>query len=1630
MRGQQPLQAPAKKPPKGPASMKEMWDAAAKDFEKICGESLQKGQVKSFDDVQERIESASQASSGVDEEQDSWEKAKSVGLQSLKYLKMLVGAASQAASFIPIPAAAANMTGSALCFVFDIPEAIRGYNDAVDQVFGEVSSALSQFHIYRSIDNVDPLLVQQIHLVLVSFVKVCAYVVRYRQGRRRDRFLRQVRSIFDDDSGLADQMTEFRRALQQQRDVEGTITLAVVVETQQDVALMFEHFIIFGKTAEETHQTVQETQKGVQALKDDADRMRTLIKIRDTLGVPSTVRLDTSTTQTCSDIVDKCLEGTGSWIWTHEAYVAWTAPQAKDKDKDKEKEKEKGKEKKKDTPRLLIVSGPPSSGKTFASALITKRLEEQKGRTYVAHYFFPTSMKKSDNEKDSIQSALKYMAFQIARVDVTVQKVLGKACEDGPAAFRRSASLDDLESLWERLKIGTSGSSAVYYLAFDGLENLPDRQAKMLLDFVFSPRLARESAQRVQILVSGTDDQFADWSAARSARRIQMEKHNRPDMRIIIDKTLSQRGMLQHARPNSDQQRARHKILDKLPQNVEGSYSRLQFGLDDVIRLLSTRTAIRELDRMLDQSMSSHEAAIKNLQRSLTADEISELNELLKWVLFSDDSMTLDRLEAAMFLYSDTESLASLQYIIKNKYSAVLKIDDGFVYGQDGVKDHLRKEKDSSGRSSQSKDRATISMTITINNVDQELCGHFLWDLAHKAIRDKFDFNIDGHASNTLHGSSWGSIAVDEFEAHHTIVTRAFEYLSKPHREQTEQIGGYVVGRLPYHLSRLRQLEDEDKGALLPSEQSEIGRNLYKLFRDGEVFVRHKKSFEKTWWLVGEMEHLQQWLMDSAVMRRVDKRWRDEVQLAASPSRGYLKEFVRAVVGGFLRERNWAVHSAFIWLERFMKADEKKLERRLEHSNGDAGGTGEVDWSCVSTWCQGVLAVPDSELNSLWYERLAEASALQGMVSQNGRHDVTLSLYHRAIEEKNPSWLCYRGLGMTYYRLGRTPEAITQVELALKGAEREGATPEPEAKDIVRLHLLLGQYAYEGGDMHNAEKHYSFACKSDDTGQAELGQLGCLKARLSFPDAEETRQFLKRTLAQESGKKEMAGVLKMVARDLQHDALVSKMFTVAKGDADLLKDIVSTMQTATAMLTPGEGRAAEMPEEDRFIEDEARGVILFDRGFAAYRYRVSLGDSEPVNEALGLWRESRDQLANVGGGNALLTRQRATTALASHYFQSIMDRLQLDHYDALANLTELANSDPDFNTYHSDSVSFLGTVLAMCGKKESARAVLMKRIRQALQILSDDIPENDKVGVAAIQKTLGHYQDFENAAVALSLLGQPDLVTDALSFDAGDITEADGEDKQRVLDMVVELAKETVRVVKAQVPDATQQVQRIEAAKVHVDSLVISAKTKARSRLKTDGDGDGRDERPNLPDLVAAYAHRLLQSRLSALQQKHTPNLDPRAVSWSWTCDGRTPDGKSCENLADFDKEFYHCIYCSDKDFCGDCLKRLRDPESGVGIMECSAKHKWLQIPRQGDDVYVSLRAKSVRVPIDVRALDDDEKILSAYYAEDGGGEEITIEAWKERMTREWGISLKEIQDEMSRQTTPENGEESEKEKS
>ncbi|KAJ7619565.1 hypothetical protein FB45DRAFT_981095 [Roridomyces roridus] len=1533
-----------------------MWQEAEKEFEKICGQSLTRGDIRSFEDVQKTIEKASYGPDAGPE--DKWDKAKSVGLECLKHLKTLVDAVSQVSSLTPIPAVAVNVS-SALAFVFDIPQAIKGYNDAVDQVFSEISSALTQFHIYGSMEKIYPALAKHIHPVLTSFVKLCAYVVKYRQGGRRARLVHQIKSILKDDSGLSDEMAHFKRLLQDLHGVEGTLTLV----------------------------TVQGTQKGVQALKDDADRTKTLSKIRDALGVPESVKLDAKTTQTLTNIVNGCVDHTGAWIWTDKTYLAWTAA-TKEKDASPS------------ASHILLASGPSSSGKTFATALITRRLEDHKGndRIYVAHYFFSANTQKSDNRND-VAHALKYMAFQIARVDATVHNALGKACDakDASAIFRSSEQ--NLETLWGELKIGAPGSSAIYYLVFNGLEYLPNDQAELLLEFAFSPKLAGDRAGRVRVLLSGTDDKFVSSKVPiDSALRVRVEKNNEGDMRLVVKHALLKRGMLQDRRPGSDQEKAYNKIVEKLPKNVKGSYSLLQFGLENVMRLLSTRSAIRDLDNLLKQSMSSTETAIKALQRSLTTEEIGELNELLKWVLFSAESLTLDQLEAVMFLFSDTESFVSLRDIIKQKYTAVLKVDSGFVLSQDGVKDYLQKES-STRSSSLSSDQPTISMTIKINNVGQKLCEHFLWDLAHKSIRDEFKFNFDGSDSSNgpVIGGRRGAIRVDEFDAHHTIVQRALKFLNNPPQEETGNVGEYLLHWLPYHLDMLRQLEADGKGRLTPDEQADIGWNLYLLFRDGDAPQHHKANFSKTCWVASEMKNLQNWLVVPAVTRRMDRRWSHEVQRASTPVKGFLKELAKTVTKGLLQDRSWDIN-AINWLKEFVAVDTGVSEYE------------DVDLERLSTWCQTFLGLAETDLDSLWYERLAEACA-------TGEIDVASSqieVWQRALSKKDPSWLSYRGLALAHSSEGEMMEAIEQMRLALKEAEREGASPKPEAQDIIDLHFKLGAFTFQVGKLQSSADHYQKALPSRDAEQANRAQLGYIEARLGIPEAEGARETLRTTLADEGGMHRVTGILQTLATEPNHDTFMAKLFAVASSDHDLMRSIAQAMAAAT--ITP-DGTSRPIGNNQHFVEREVRGILLHDRAVAAYFYGAvapdNNGTSESRSEAsLQLWRASRSELSNVGGRNASKAQYEASAALAGHFFRDLLHGNRDHYFDELEKLATEAS----VNTWApgSDAVGYLGILHRRNGDADKARAVLLPRFRYSMQVLSDDLPDNNRVGFSMLYQTLGHYRDYKNAAIALMFLGQPDLLVDALRFE--DITseaeelaiqyvtiDDEAEDPRapyrrwvearhdKLLDAVKSLAMETIDIAHTSVPDVSQQLSRFQAAQSHIDPWAAAAAVP-----KTQGMVDDADVSSHKNELeMAAVAYGVIQNRLRLWMWKSIR-------WWSWSCDGRAADGSRCTNKTDFAREFFHCLYCSNRDFCRECLARLRDPKAEMKITICDPQHRWLQIPPLGDKLFVGPQAKSVRVPEGMRAVDGDERILEIWYTQDSPM--IGVEEWKDMLAKEWGI--------------------------
>lgn len=80
--------------------MEGIWDEAAQEFNKICGKSLEKGKLKSWNDVRKVIENIEKAPYNDDSNKDAWDRAKDAGIQVLNGLSLLTSLTSNVASFV------------------------------------------------------------------------------------------------------------------------------------------------------------------------------------------------------------------------------------------------------------------------------------------------------------------------------------------------------------------------------------------------------------------------------------------------------------------------------------------------------------------------------------------------------------------------------------------------------------------------------------------------------------------------------------------------------------------------------------------------------------------------------------------------------------------------------------------------------------------------------------------------------------------------------------------------------------------------------------------------------------------------------------------------------------------------------------------------------------------------------------------------------------------------------------------------------------------------------------------------------------------------------------------------------------------------------------------------------------------------------------------------------------------------------------------------------------------------------------------------------------------------------------------------------------------------------------------
>ncbi len=516
---------------------------------------------------------------------------------------------------------------------------MQQFHGALAGMFDEIGPSLSMFRIYErtsQFEEIELELKHAIHKVMISFVDVCAVYIQLRNTGGWRRFLTTTKVVLlQDDSGVKAALADFRAQVSAHSSIQATQELKTILETNSGVSKLLNEA---AETKEQvgriffdvgTLKNAEDKRESEKSKKERQEKLKKYLGLQDGgLSASEDMR---------NKLYDGIVSGTASWFANRDehpefhSWIEWSNAESN---------------------ALLLLTGDQNTGKSvIMSAIVWNLKSKYKGaaqslRTLITSYFFPTfSVKKGDESKRPVETALKWIAIQLADQDDTYADSLVQACERLPDA-RRYLKEATCADLWQFLHLDSPKPNTIQFIVLDGLDGLPDsfRAARdELLDIM--RRHPRESLSRVLVSMRG----FPGEGNQRTPS-IDIEKHSSEDLGKYIDHKLKERDLFQDL--DDDSLELRSTIRKGIVGRVNGNYLKAATALDQIEILVESNGSRDGIDRILEDCNKDEraisETLINQLERRLRAEEIEELSELLVWTIYGWDTFSIEQLEAAL----------------------------------------------------------------------------------------------------------------------------------------------------------------------------------------------------------------------------------------------------------------------------------------------------------------------------------------------------------------------------------------------------------------------------------------------------------------------------------------------------------------------------------------------------------------------------------------------------------------------------------------------------------------------------------------------------------------------------------------------------------------------------------------------------------------------------------------------------------------------------------------------------------------------------------------------------------------------------------------------------------------------
>lgn len=724
-------------------------------------------------------------------------------------------------------------------------------------------------------DAVDISLRKIINEELVCFVDICALSIKVLKGHKIFTALKVF--AFDSDEGVSGQLSRLADLVERESQMRGTLGF----ESQK----ISEKLIIENRDGTRKISASVDSLINFEKKRDtDSAAKRILKNIDSNLDTPSESYKLVQTSY--KRLLNEQVQNSGAWLQSDPLYTAWASTQ--------------------NSPLSIFgISGAEGYGKSFLFAAIIKDLQEIDHQatedltcTSTAYYMF-----EQEQNDASLTKALKVLAWQVANADIVYRKDLSSVQLSG---------VNQIESLWELLFAKSYKSDSRFFFLFDGVDKMDKAHLKEFIQLLTKLQVVSETWPRfkLRILLSGRDETLGNIKRqiGEAISVIDVASRNSDDLRNFITDRMNKMEILSGS---SDQVlHLRQEILQALVTETHGDF--VNVGL--ILHEISGKQRPGEIRDILSRSGGNRSDTIVRkmelLNETLSDDDISDLNRLLAWVVLSKRPLSLQELEAVLFLQSREPSLRSLAEKITNQYSSLLRVlgephpvtkvtppTSKVMLVSDSIEEFLRAEL----QSGESEDVQKLNQSGDVDEIEVRIVRRFLESVCDPKLFNKFGF--DDFFQRKLKGKTV-RVGLDIETANLRILADCLEVICASESPELAPLLDYAVTWFADHL------KEADPSLTQPQVKTALGPRLVELFAD-EATIGKWWTMENTWlrslWIYEDeyTDVMLRWLQDSAVTKNLSSdqsKWVKSLSSKSEPDADLLEHIARFLGRRWLQE--------------------------------------------------------------------------------------------------------------------------------------------------------------------------------------------------------------------------------------------------------------------------------------------------------------------------------------------------------------------------------------------------------------------------------------------------------------------------------------------------------------------------------------------------------------------------------------------------------------------------------------------------------------------------------------------------------------------------------------------------------